>query len=115
MRRLLVVLLAAVTLAGCASAPDRDRNIAIGVLAGAAVGAAIASGGGSSVLTGAAIGGATGGVIGALIRDPACYVRNRRGEIWQVPCMPRARYAYNTCYVGTSVSSLTEVDCPRRY
>ena len=92
MRGLIVGALAATMLSGCASMPDQDRTI----LAGATVGA---------------IGAAAGGVVGSLIKDNACYIRNRRGEIWRVPCTDQ-RVRAKACFVGTAPSTLTEVPCP---
>jgi YMGG-like Gly-zipper len=87
MTRLLAVLVAAFMLSACASLPERESNILIGTGVGAGVGALIGSTyGPQGGWTGAAIGGAVGGLIGSVIRPGACYFRNRRGEIWQIPC-----------------------------
>ena len=85
MRGFLFVVLAAIMLSGCASAPERDRNMVIGAGIGAGIGALIgsASGGPPGGWAGAAIGGATGGTIGAMVGHQACYIRNKRGELWQ--------------------------------
>jgi len=87
--RAALVFLVALTLTGCAAAPERDRNIAIGAGVGAGVGTIIgsASGGGPpAIWAGAAIGAVSGGVIGSLVRHKVCYFRNRHDEYWQVPC-----------------------------
>jgi uncharacterized protein YcfJ len=101
MRGFLVVTLAAFLLAGCASAPERDRNIALGIAAGAGAGALIgsAAGGPTGVWPGAAIGAATGGLIGALVKNEACYLRTKDGEVWQVPC-DEQRYKRQACFIG---------------
>jgi len=115
MRGLPVVAMAAIMLSGCASAPERDRNIMIGAGVGAGVGALIgsATGGPPGGWAGAAIGAVSGGVIGSLVRHEACYIRNRRGELWQVPCHdPRIRS--EACFVGNSPGGLSEVPCGRR-
>ena len=101
MRGFLAVILAAIVLSGCASTPERDRNIALGIGVGAGAGALIgsAAAGPTGVWPGAAIGAATGGLIGALIRNEACYWRNKQGELWQVPCEgPRANL--HGCFIG---------------
>jgi hypothetical protein len=115
MRSILVVTLAAIMLSGCASMSDRDRNILVGAGVGAGVGALIgsASAGPPGGWTGAAIGGATGGLIGSLIEPEACYFRNRRGEIWQIPCED-TRVRAEACFVGTRFGGLREVSCRRR-
>lgn len=115
MRRLLVVAMAALMLSGCAASPERDRNIMIGAGVGAGVGALIgsASGGPPGGWAGAAIGAVSGGVIGSLVRREACYIRNRRGEFWQVPCeAPRARS--EACFVGSSPWNVSQVPCWHR-
>src|SRR5664279_2543061 len=113
MRGFLLVVLAAIMLSGCASAPERDRNMVIGAGIGAGIGALIgsASGGPPGGWAGAAIGAAAGGAVGSLIKDNACYIRNRRGEIWRVPCTDQ-RVRAKACFVGTAPSTLTEVPCP---
>ena len=88
MRGLFVAICLAIVLSGCAGAPPEQRNALIGATLGAGVGAAIGSvtGGPPGAWTGAAIGFAAGGLIGYIIRPEGCYFRNRRGELWQVPC-----------------------------
>jgi len=115
MWRFLVVALAAVVLSGCAAAPERDRNTLIGAGVGAGVGALIgsASGGPPGAWVGAAIGAASGGAIGYLVRPEGCYIQNRRGELWQVPCHGRTVRA-PACFVGNEISGLRQVPCPYR-
>ena len=112
MRGILVVAMAAIFLSGCAAAPERDRNAMIGAGVGAGVGALVgsASAGPAGGWAGAAIGAVSGGVVGSLIRRDACYIRSRRGELWQVPCdAPRSRS--DVCYVGNSPWNATQVTC----
>jgi hypothetical protein len=114
-RKLLILATAAILLAGCSGMPDRDRNIVIGAGAGAGVGALVGSavGGPPGGWIGAGVGGATGGVIASLIEPDACYYRNRRGELWQVPCEHPAPGAA-ACYIGNRHGRLDEVTCPRK-
>ena len=113
--RLIAIAVAIILLSGCAGAPERERNTLIGVGAGAGVGALIgwAAGGPTGAWIGAAAGGATGGVIAYLVRPDGCYFRNRRGELWQVPCDPRIVGSV-TCYVGNEINGLQEIRCPYR-
>ena len=115
LRVFLAVALAAFLLSGCASTPARDRNIIIGAGVGAGIGALIgsAAGGPATMWAGAAIGAASGGLVGALVKNEACYFRNRRGEVWQVACDDPRVHA-EACFVGTGPGALTQVDCPRR-
>jgi uncharacterized membrane protein len=112
MRGFLLVVLAAIMLSGCASAPERDRNMVIGAGIGAGVGALIgsASGGPPGGWAGAAIGAATGGTIGAMVGHQACYIRNKRGELWQVPCED-TRVRSEACFVGSAIGGLSQVPC----
>ena len=112
MRVFIMAALVAVMLAGCAAMPDRDRNTLIGAGAGAGVGALVgsASGNPAGTLAGAAIGGATGAVVGYLVMPEGCYFRNKRGEIWQVPCEDR-RIRTAACFVGRSLDDLKQVSC----
>jgi hypothetical protein len=114
MRGLLIVVMA-LLLSGCASAPQRDRNMLIGAGFGAAAGALIgsAAGGPPAAWAGAAIGAVSGGVIGSLVKDHGCYIRNKRGELWQVPCDgPRVRA--EACFVSGGLADMTQVDCTHR-
>ena len=115
MFRIIGICSAAILLAGCGSMPDRDRNTLIGAGVGAGVGAAIgsASSGPAGTLAGAAIGAVTGGVVGYIITPEACYFRNKRGEIWQVPCEDR-RVRAAACFVGHAPYDLRQVPCPYR-
>jgi uncharacterized protein YcfJ len=114
MRGLLVGLFAAITLAGCAASPERDRNMMIGAGVGAGVGALIgsASGGPPGMWAGAAVGAVSGGVVGSLVRREACYFRNRRGEVWQIPC-DNTRMDADACFVGNSPANASRVACWR--
>jgi len=113
MRRLLGVALATAILSGSAAASELDRNVLLGAGFGAGVGALIgsATGGPPGAWLGAAIGGASGGAIVFLIRPDGCFIQNRRGELWQVPCHGRTVRA-STCYVGNNVTGLRQVPCP---
>ncbi len=115
MMKVLTVALAAILLSSCVGMPDRDRNTLAGIGAGAGVGALIGTAGGpAGTWIGAASGAAAGGVIASLIRPDACYFRNRRGELWQVPCDGPVVGA-EACYVGNRDSRLQPVPCRRRY
>jgi uncharacterized protein YcfJ len=112
MRKLMPVVIIGVLLSGCASTPERDRNIALGIAVGGGAGALIgsAAAGPTGVWPGAAIGAATGGLIGALVKDETCYIRNRRGETWQVAC-DEPRYKSQACFIGAD--GVTHGDCQR--
>ena len=107
MKRLFGAALATVILSGSALASDFDRQLFFGAAVGAGIGAAA----GGPV--GAAIGGASGGVIAFIIRPDGCYIRNRRGEIWQVPCS-RVIRAASSCFVGNELTGIRQVSCPAR-
>ncbi len=113
MNKVLLAAVAALVLAGCSA---RDRNTLVGAGIGAGVGAIIgsASAGPTGGWVGAAVGGLTGGAIGSLVQPAGCYYRNRRGELWQVPCHGRVAHA-SACYVGDAFGGLQPVRCPRRY
>ena len=88
MRKILIVSVAALGLAGCQTvAQDRALTGAvIGGAAGTAIG--VASGGTlGSAVAGGAIGAVAGGMIGAATapREP-CYVRSRSGRLRAVAC-----------------------------
>ena len=105
--RLLSIAAATFLFAASASASDFDRQVLFGAVLGAGVGAAA----GGPV--GAAIGGASGGVAAFLIRPDGCYIQNRRGELWRVPCHgPTVRAS--VCYIGGEISGLRQVSCPAR-
>jgi hypothetical protein len=89
MRKMIVVVAAALLLGGCYQTP-RDRYITTGALVGGATGAVI---GGAAARTagGALVGGAVGAVAGGLIASAVyppgpCYVRTKRGKWRQVRC-----------------------------
>jgi hypothetical protein len=115
MQRFLGVAVATVILTGSAAASDFDRNIFIGTTLGAGFGAAIgtAAGGPAGMWIGATVGGAAGGLITYLVRPDGCYIRNQRGELWQVPCQRIVRGA-SVCFVGNEVRGLQPVPCPAR-
>ena len=97
-------------LCGSASASDFERNVLLGAGLGAGVGALIGSAtgpGGAAV--GAAIGGVSGGVIVFLIRPDGCYIQNRRGELWQVPCHGRTVRNASACFIGGELRGLRQV------
>jgi len=106
--RFLSFAFATVLLTAPAAASDFDRQVLLGVALGASVGALAGAG------VGAAIGGVSGGVIAALIRPEGCYIRNRRGELWQVPCQGPTGRGASACYVGNDISGLRQVSCPAR-
>jgi len=115
MRRFLGVALATVVLTGSAAASDYDRNLFIGSLLGAGFGAAVGTAAGpAGTWIGAAVGAGAGGVIAVLIRPDGCFIRNRRGELWQVPCQGPIVRGASACYVGNEVHGLQPVACPGR-
>lgn len=94
---------------------DHNRQVLLGVLAGAGAGALIAAAaasGGGPIVVGAVVGGASGGVIASLIRPNHCYFVNRRGELWQIPCehTPTTAVA-RACFYGTGPGMLEQIDC----
>jgi hypothetical protein len=114
MRGLILAVCAAFFLSSCASMPDEQRNVLIGIVAGAGAGALIGSAvatGGGSIAVAAAVGGATGGAIASMIKPNYCYFLNRRGELWQVPCSHPPAWA-QACFYGTGPGMLQAVDCP---
>jgi hypothetical protein len=109
MRILLVALLVPSLLSGCTTV---DRNTLTGATVGAGAGALIGlAGGPSGPAIGAAIGAGVGGAIGYLVRPDGCFVLNRRGEVWRVPCDGRTVRA-DACYMGNDVRGFRQVDCP---
>jgi hypothetical protein len=115
MRRLLGGVLLTLILSGSATASDFERNILLGAGAGAGVGALIGSAaGGAGTVVGAAVGAVSGGVIVFLIRPDGCFIQNRRGEIWQVPCRGRTVQNVSACFIGNELSGLRQVSCPAR-
>jgi hypothetical protein len=112
MRVFLAMVLGALLLSGCTTT---DRNTLTGAGVGAGVGALIGlAGGPSGPVLGAVIGGGVGGAIGYLVRPDGCFVLNKRGEVWRVPCDGRVVKA-DACYVGNDVRGFRQVDCPTRY
>jgi uncharacterized protein YcfJ len=87
MRKIIVVALAAMTLAGCQTARE-DRQLS-GALIGGGTGAVIGGLAGRSV-GGAVAGGVIGAAAGAIIADSTrpgrCYTHNRYGERVWVRC-----------------------------
>ena len=102
----------AILLSGCALS-DRDRMTVAGAGVGAGVGALIgsAAAGPPGGWIGAGVGGAAGGMIAYLVRPDGCYIRNHRGEVWQVSCDPQIAGAVG-CYVGNEITGLRPVRCP---
>jgi hypothetical protein len=115
MRGFLVIVLSATMLAGCASVPQRDRNIMAGAAIGAGVGALVgsASGGVPGRWAGAAIGTVSGGAIASLIPHDGCYIRNKQGEVWQVPCGD-PRFRSEACFVDGAPNNISRVSCWRQ-
>ena len=92
MRKIMIVIVAASALAGCAQSA-RDERALTGAALGAGTGALIgglAGGTTSAAVAGAAAGGIVGGAIGAStpppLEDDTCYVRTRSGRMRPVPC-----------------------------
>ena len=108
------IALATVALTGPAAASEFERHVFTGVMAGAGVGALIGSATGPGAAVGAAIGGAAGGVIVFLIRPDGCFIQNRRGELWQVPCRGRTVRGASACFIGNELSGLHQISCPAR-
>jgi hypothetical protein len=89
MRRLVLVIAMAASVAGCAGSTRGDR-VAGGALIGGGTGAVIggvASGTVGGAVAGGVLGAAAGGLIGAAT-TPAepCYVRTRSGRLRAVAC-----------------------------
>lgn len=88
MRKLIIVGLAALSLAGCQTVAERRAGQ--GALLGGATGAVVGGLAGGSVgaaVAGGAIGAAAGGIIGhATAPREGCYVRTRSGRLRAVPC-----------------------------
>lgn len=86
MRKLIIIVGAAVALAGCQTV-QQDRALtgaAIGGVAGTAIGAA-AGGSVGSAVAGGLIGAGAGGLIGAATAEP-CYYRTRSGRVRRTAC-----------------------------
>ncbi|MFZ1772473.1 MAG: glycine zipper domain-containing protein [Rhizobiaceae bacterium] len=82
MRKMLIVLVAAGSLAGCTTA---ERDAAAGAAAGAAIGGLV-SGRVEGVVVGAFIGAAGGVLLGHATRTGYCQYRGRNGRIFTKPC-----------------------------
>ena len=113
MRGLFVAICMAIILSGCAAAPPEQRNALLGATVGAGVGAVIgsAAGGPPGGWAGAAAGAVVGGFVGYMIRPEGCYFRNRRGELWQVPC-EEARARAEACFHGRTPDGVEVMQCP---
>jgi hypothetical protein len=88
MKKLFLVAVAALLLAGCQSSSSRDRALiggGLGGATGAIVGAAAGAGAGP-VLAGAAIGAAGGALIGAATTPKNCVAYDQRGNPYRVAC-----------------------------
>lgn len=82
MRKVLIIIGAALALAGCETV-KQDRALTgalIGGVAGTAIGAATGGGVGSAV-AGGLIGAGTGGLIGAATAPSECYYRTSSGRM----------------------------------
>lgn len=88
MRKIFLVGIAALALAGCQTM--QERNAGTGALIGGATGAVIGGVAGNSVgaaVAGGVIGAAAGGLIGAATTPPEpCYIRTRSGKLRRVSC-----------------------------
>lgn len=88
MKKLLLIAVAAVSLAGCQSDSQTDRALVgggLGAATGAIVGAAAGAGAGP-VLAGAAIGAAGGAIVGAATTPKNCTAYDRYGRPYRVAC-----------------------------
>ncbi|WP_029003964.1 glycine zipper domain-containing protein [Azorhizobium doebereinerae] len=88
MKSAVIVLAAALALAGCSQYSESDRAVGGGLLgagAGALIGGA-ATGNATGALVGGALGAATGAVVGAATTPNACWARDAYGNAYQVRC-----------------------------
>ncbi|OKL45341.1 YMGG-like glycine zipper-containing protein [Pseudovibrio exalbescens] len=88
MKKIALVSVALLALAGCNTSSQGDRTLAgagIGAATGAAVGAATGGNTGST-LAGAAIGGVAGGIIGNQTAPKNCTAYDQNGRPYAVPC-----------------------------
>lgn len=85
MKKIALVALAALALAGCTTT---QRYAGTGALIGAGAGAAIGAvaSGGTGAAWGAGIGAATGAAIGAAVAPKDCWTRDRYGNSVRVRC-----------------------------
>jgi hypothetical protein len=88
MKKFLIVVASACTLAGCQTASE-DRALtgaALGAGTGALIGGLTGRSAGAAV-AGGVVGAAAGGIIGAASAPPEpCYVRTRSGRLREIPC-----------------------------
>jgi hypothetical protein len=89
MRKIVIVVAAALLLGGCYQTP-RERYVTRGALIGGATGAVIggvASHTAGGAVAGGLIGALAGGLIASSVYPPGpCYVRTKRGKWRQVRC-----------------------------
>ena len=88
MKKLLLVAVAALTLAGCSEYSRSDRALggaAIGAGTGALIGGLASNSGGGAVV-GGILGAGAGAIIGAETTPRACRVRDRWGRWHRVQC-----------------------------
>lgn len=114
MSKFIVVAVIAILLTGCAAMPDQQKRALVGAAVGAGVGALVGSAvatGPGAIAVGAVVGGTVGGIVAAYAKPLGCYVRNRRGELWQVPCED-TRVRSKACFVGHGPGALDRVYCP---
>lgn len=88
MKKILVMVVAGLALAGCSSSSTTDRALVgggLGAATGAAIGAA-ATGTAGGALAGAAIGGAGGAIVGAGTAPKDCVAYDQFGRPYAVRC-----------------------------
>lgn len=88
MKRIGIVVAAALALAGCSQYSESDRAVGGGLMgagAGALIGGA-ATGTATGAVVGGLLGGATGAVVGAATTPKACWARDAYGNQFQVAC-----------------------------
>lgn len=85
MKKIIVIALAALSVAGCTTT---ERRAGTGALIGGGTGAVIGgiAGGGRGAVAGAAIGAGTGAIIGAATSPRDCWARDRWGNRVRVRC-----------------------------
>ena len=116
----IVAALTAIMLSGCASTPDQQKIAVLSAGGGAAAGALVgaAAAGPTGAVIGAGAGGVAGGMVGYLVTPKGCYFRNKRGELWRVPCKDRrvmaaACFTDNGFFAIQGFSDRHQVACPR--
>lgn len=83
MKKLLIVGVAALSLAGCTTL---EQSTATGAAAGAVIGG-VATGNVGGAAVGAAIGGAAGYVVGRVAGSPTdCYYKDKNGRLYRDVC-----------------------------